>query len=66
MRPVLLLAALVLLTRCSGISQSQEVDNQSPTSLMGSQGGGGIETSIWSDNPDQKTWFNEHPAYSGD
>ena len=33
---------------------------------MGSQGGGGVETSIWSDNPDQRTWFNEHPAYTGD
>jgi len=66
MRLALLFSALFLLTRCSEMSPYQATDGESPSSLMGSQGGGGVQTSIWSDNPDQKTWMNEHPTYTGD
>lgn len=64
MRLALLLSALLLLVRCgttSGMSDNQLYDGQSGTSLMGSQGGGGVETSIWSDNPNKKTLTNENP-----
>jgi hypothetical protein len=61
MRLALLLSALVLLAGCSDISTTSQDDHQSPSSLVGSQGGGGVQTSIWSDNPSQKTITNEHP-----
>jgi hypothetical protein len=66
MRLAFLLSTLFLLAGCSGMSPSQMTDGESPSSLMGSQGGGGVETTIWSDNPDQRTLTNEHPVYSGD
>ena len=64
MRLVLIFPAILLLSACgttSEMSKSQMYDGQSGTSLMGSQGGGGVETSIWSNNPSKKTLTNENP-----
>ncbi len=63
MRLVLLLSALITLNSCSEISPYDATEGQSPTSLMGSQGGGGVATNIWSNNPSQKTLTNENPEY---
>jgi len=61
MRPVLLLCALLLLTRCGTTSQYDANSGQAPSSLNGSQGGGGVQTSIWSNDPSQKTITNQNP-----
>ena len=66
MRLAFVLSTILLLAGCSGMSPSQMTDGESPSSLMGSTGGGGIETSIWSDNPDQRTLTNQNPTYNGD
>jgi hypothetical protein len=66
MRLALLLSTLFILAGCTEMSPYQATDGQSPSSLMGSQGGGGVETTIWSDNPDQRTLTNAHPIYTGD
>jgi len=63
MRLALLLSAFVVLSGCSEISPYQATDGESPSSLMGSQGGGGVQTDIWSSNPSQKTITNENPQY---
>ena len=55
MRPVLLFAALVLLTRCSSMSSYDANSDQSNSSLIGSQGGGGVQAPIWSTDPDKNT-----------
>ncbi len=63
MRLVLLLSALAALSSCGEISPYDATYGQSPSSLNGSQGGGGIQTDIWSNNPGQKTLTNENPEY---
>jgi len=55
MRLVLFFPAILLLTGCGDIKGYDATRNESPSSLMGSQGGGGVETDIWSSNPSQKT-----------
>ena len=59
MRLVVLLATLVLLTRCSSVSSYDANSGQPSSSLNGSQGGGGVQTSIWSNDPSQKTVTNQ-------
>lgn len=58
MRLALPLFALVLLTRCGGISDYSP-DTGSNTSLMGNQGGAGVQAPIWSDDPSKKTLTNQ-------
>jgi hypothetical protein len=60
MRQILLLSALLLLTRCGSISQ-YDADRGSPTSNTGNQGGAGVQTSIWSTDPGKKTITNQNP-----
>jgi hypothetical protein len=62
MRLVLLLATLFVLTRCSTVSSYDANSGQSSSSLNGSQGGGGVQTSIWSNDPSQKTITNQNPS----
>ena len=64
MRTVLLLAALLLLTRCSSVS-SYDASSGSPTSLTGNQGGAGVQAPLWSSDPAQKTVTNLNPGSSG-
>jgi hypothetical protein len=61
MRWTLPVIALLLLTRCSNLSQYDANSGQSASSLNGSQGGGGVQTSIWSNDPSQKTITNQNP-----
>jgi hypothetical protein len=60
MRLVLLLAALMLLTRCGTVS-NYDANSGSPSSLQGNQGGAGVQTSIWSNDPSKKTVSNQNP-----
>jgi hypothetical protein len=62
MRPVLLLAALVLLARCSSMSSYDANSDQSNSSLIGSQGGGGVQAPIWSTDPNKTTVTNQSPS----
>ena len=59
MRLALLLSTLFLLTTCGDVQDYNATSGESPSSLMGSQGGGGVTTDIWSNNPSEKTWANE-------
>jgi hypothetical protein len=63
MRPVLLFSALFVLTHCSSVSQYDANSGQSSSSLNGSQGGGGVQTSIWSNDPSQKTITNQSGSH---
>jgi len=60
MRPALLFFALTLLTRCGGISDYSP-ETGSNTSLMGNQGGAGVQAPIWSDDPNKQTLTNQKP-----
>jgi hypothetical protein len=64
MRPLLLLAALLLLTRCNTVSQYDADKGYDHTSLQGSEGGDGVQTSIWSNDPDKTTITHQHPDAS--
>jgi len=61
MRLALLLATLLLLTRCSTVTQYDANSGHDSSSLKGSEGGAGIQTSIWSNDPSQKTITNQNP-----
>ncbi|MCE0496664.1 MAG: hypothetical protein LV481_01770 [Methylacidiphilales bacterium] len=61
MRPALLLAALLLLTHCSTVSQ-QDANTASPTSQTGNPSGAGIQAPLWSSDPTQKTITNLNPG----
>jgi hypothetical protein len=53
MRLALLLSALLLLTRCAGVSDySPETGSRS--SLEGNEGGEGVQAAIWSNDPDKQ------------
>jgi len=60
MRLVLLFAALFLLTRCAGISDYTP-DTGSRSSLLGNQGGAGVQAPIWSNDPNKTTVTNQNP-----
>jgi hypothetical protein len=62
MRLALLLTTLFALTCCGAVSQYDANSGQAPSSLQGSQGGGGVQTSIWSNDPSQKTITNQNPS----
>ncbi len=62
MRWALPIIALLLLTHCSTVSSYDANSGQSSSSLNGSQGGGGVQTSIWSNDPSQKTITNQNPS----
>jgi len=62
MRTVVLSFALLVLTRCSSVSSYDANSGQSSSSLNGSQAGGGVQTSIWSNDPGQKTIVNQNPS----
>ncbi len=61
MRWVLPVFALLLLTRCGGVSDYSP-DTGSRTSLMGNQGGAGVQAPIWSTDPEKKTITNQSPS----
>jgi len=58
MRWALPVIALLLLTRCGGMTDYTP-DTGSNTSLMGNQGGAGVQAPIWSDDPSKKTITNQ-------
>ncbi|MCE0521764.1 MAG: hypothetical protein LV480_02510 [Methylacidiphilales bacterium] len=60
MRLAILFSALFVLTCCSTVSQYDATSGQSASSLNGSEGGGGVQTSIWSTDPNQKTITNQN------
>jgi hypothetical protein len=62
MRLALLLSALLVLTHCSSVSTDDANAGQSSSSLNGSQGGAGIQTPLWSDDPSKKTITNQNPS----
>lgn len=53
------LVAMLVLTHCSSFSNYDVNDGHSPSSLQGTQGGEGVQTSIWSDDPSKKTLTNQ-------
>jgi hypothetical protein len=62
MRLVFLLATLVFLTRCSSMSSYDANSDQSNSSLIGSQGGGGVQAPFWSTDPNKTTVTNQNPS----
>jgi hypothetical protein len=61
MRLALALSALVLLTRCAGISDySPETGSRS--SLQGNEGGAGVQAPLWSTDPGKQTITNQNPT----
>ena len=60
MRLAFLLSALLLLTRCGGMTD-YSADRGSSTSNTGNQGGAGVQAPIWSDDPNKKTLTNQNP-----
>lgn len=61
MRHALLLSALLLLTHCGTVTDYQPDKDAPPSSYLGTQGGAGVQTSIWSDDPSKKTITNQKP-----
>ena len=59
MRWALPVIALLLLTRCGGVSDYSP-DTGSNSSLLGNQGGAGVQAPIWSDDPSKKTITNQN------
>jgi hypothetical protein len=61
MRWALPVIAVLLLARCGGMADySPETGSRS--SLMGNQGGAGVQAPIWSDDPGKKTITNQNPS----
>jgi uncharacterized protein YceK len=56
------LIVLLVLTGCGTVSQYDANSGYDRSSLQGSQGGDGVQTSIWSDDPNKKTITNQNPA----
>jgi len=61
MRWALPIFALLLLTRCGGISDYTP-DTGSRTSLLGNQGGAGVQAPLWSNDPGKTTITNQKPS----
>ena len=59
MRWALPVIALLLLTRCGGVTDYTP-DTGSRSSLQGNQGGAGVQAPIWSDDPNKKTITNQN------
>ncbi len=59
---MLLVIALGLMAGCSSISQYDADKGTSPTSNVGSEGGDGVQTSIWSNDPSKNTLTHQTPA----
>jgi len=59
MRWALPIIVLLLLTRCGGMSDYSP-DTGSNTSLIGNQGGAGLQAPIWSNDPGKKTMTNQN------
>ena len=53
--------ALLLLTRCSAVSD-YDPNTGSNTSLMGNQGGAGVQAPIWSTDPNKSTVTHQNPT----
>jgi len=61
MRWALPIIALLLLTRCGGVSDYTP-DTGSRTSLLGNQGGAGVQAPLWSNDPSKTTVTNQNPS----
>lgn len=61
MRWMFSVVALFLLTGCGGIS-NYDANTGSNTSLMGNQGGAGVQAPIWSTDPNKTTVTNQKPS----
>jgi hypothetical protein len=60
MRWGLMVFALLLLVRCTNMGMSDyNPDPGSASNLNSSQGGGGLQAPIWSDDPSKKTLTNQ-------
>jgi hypothetical protein len=59
MRWVLPLVAILLLTRCGGVSDYTP-DTGSKTSLQGDQGGAGVQAPFWSNDPQKQTLTHQN------
>jgi len=59
MRWVLPVVAVFVLARCGGISDYTP-DTGSKTSLLGNQGGAGVQAPFWSTDPSKKTITNQN------
>ena len=62
MRLALLLSALLLLTRCGGVSDYSPDKGASPSSFQGTEGGAGVQAPLWSNDPSKKTVTNQNPS----
>ena len=62
MRSTLLFLALAALVGCSSVSEYDADKGYNNTSLQGSQGGDGVQTSIWSNDPDKNTITHQNPT----
>jgi hypothetical protein len=61
MRWALPIIALLLLTRCGGISDYTP-ETGSRSSYMGNQGGEGVQANLWSTDPSKQTITNQKPS----
>jgi len=59
MRWALPVIALLLLTRCGGMTDYSP-ETGSNSSLQGNQEGAGVQAPIWSDDPSKKTVTNQN------
>jgi hypothetical protein len=64
MRLVLILASLLLLTRCGTLSP-YDASRGSVTSQTGGDGGAGVQAPLWSSDPGQKTILNQKAGSNG-
>jgi hypothetical protein len=60
MRLALLFFAVALVTGCGGVTDYTP-DTGSRSSLLGNQGGAGVQAPIWSDDPGKTTVTNQKP-----
>ncbi len=63
MRWAIPVIAVLVLTRCGGVSDYSP-DTGSRTSLLGNQGGAGVQAPIWSTDSQKTTVTNQNPAGS--
>jgi hypothetical protein len=61
MRWALPVFAVLVLTRCGGVSDYSP-DTGSRTSLQGDQGGAGVQAPIWSTDPGKTTVTNQNAS----
>jgi hypothetical protein len=61
MRWVPRVIALLLLTGCGGVSDYSP-DTGSRSSLLGNQGGAGVQAPLWSTDPQKTTITNQNPS----